>query len=86
MLRTYKAVLRGDRIEWIDAPPRGQRPVPVHVTLLEDEAASPAAVRGQQMARALQALADAGGLTGIPDPRAWQREVRRERPLPGRGG
>ena len=31
----------------------------------------------------LQEIADSGGL-GIADPQEWQREVRRERPLPGR--
>ena len=39
--------------------------------------------RGQQMAKILQKIADTGG-TNIDDPVAWQREIRRDRPLPGR--
>jgi len=81
MLRTYKAVLRGNRVEWIDTPPAPTRPTPVHITLL-DESAEPA--RGQEMARVLEALAQGGGLSGIPDPVSWQREQRQERTLPGR--
>ena len=83
MLRTYKAVLRGDHVEWIDDPPTPPRPVPVHITLLEDIAENPVS-RGQEMARLLEAMAQAGGLSGIPDPLAWQRETRQDRPLPGR--
>jgi hypothetical protein len=36
------------------------------------------------MAAALQALAEAGGLSEIPDPLRWQREQRQDRALPGR--
>ncbi len=31
----------------------------------------------------LQNISDSGGL-GIDDPQGWQREVRKDRPLPGR--
>ncbi len=84
MLRTYKAVLRGDRVEWIDTPPSPSDAVAVHVTLLE-EAGEPSPSRGKEMARALEALARAGGVTSIPDPASWQRRVREDPPLPGRG-
>jgi hypothetical protein len=83
MLRTYKAVLRGNRVEWIDAPPAPTRPTPVHITLLE-ESAEPTRPRGREMARALEALAQGGGLCGIPDPVSWQRDQRQERSLPSR--
>jgi hypothetical protein len=33
---------------------------------------------------ALEELARAGGIASIPDPAAWQREIREDRPLPGR--
>lgn len=84
MLRTYRAVLRGNRVEWIDTPPPPEQPVAVHVTLLQEEAAGPPRARGREMASALEALARAGGLTGIPDPVAWQREVRQDSALPDR--
>ncbi len=84
MLRTYKAVLRGNRVEWLDVPPPAARPTAVHITLLEDEAAESPTLRGQAMAGALEALAATGGLSWISDPSAWQRDVRQERALPGR--
>lgn len=82
MLPTYKATLRGNRLEWIGEAPEGDAAVPVHVTLLEQPV--PRQERGAQMADALRQLADAGGLSAIPDPVSWQREQRRERALPGR--
>jgi hypothetical protein len=35
---------------------------------------------------ALERLAARGGIRSIPDPVAWQREQRKDRPLPGREG
>lgn len=84
MLRTYKALLRGNRIEWIDRPTVSERAIPVYVTLLEEEAPVPAAARGLEMAQALETLAAEGGLSAISDPIAWQREQRRDRALPER--
>lgn len=80
MLRTYRAVLRDNRVEWIDTPPAPTRATPVHITLLE-ESAEPPQARGQEMAGALEALAQGGGLSSIPDPVRWQRERRQERTL-----
>jgi hypothetical protein len=82
MLRTHKAALRGDRIEWIDTPPEPTRPTPVHITLLEDRL-EPEASRGAEMGRILEQLAQGGGLAGI-DAVEWPREVRQDRSLPGR--
>ena len=36
MLRTYKAILHGDHVEWLDQRPEQTQPVPVHITPLED--------------------------------------------------
>lgn len=85
MLSTYPATLRQNRIEWTGETPPGlpdDTAVPVHVTLL---APAPAADpnQGQRMAAALEKLA-ATALAQIPDPLAWEREQREERPLPGR--
>lgn len=33
---------------------------------------------------ALQRIADRGGIPSIPDPSAWQREIRKDKPLYGR--
>jgi hypothetical protein len=88
MLATYKAILKGNRLEWReeepDALPPGQE-LAVIVTIL-DEPASPdlGLSRGSRMADALRCLAEAGGVSGIKDPLAWERDLRAERPLPGR--
>jgi hypothetical protein len=84
MLRTYKAILHGDHVEWLDKPPEQTQPVPVHITLLEEVPLEPARERGQVMAEALAALASRGTFAAITDPVAWQREVRHERTLPAR--
>ena len=40
--------------------------------------------RGQRMATILQRMADRQALSHITVPMAWQREIRKDRPLPGR--
>lgn len=82
MLPTYPAILRGGSLDWGDhPPPLPSGSVPVHVTIL----ASPTpAADGSAMVAALEALAAAGGPAGFGDPVEWQREVRDDRPLPGR--
>lgn len=85
-IATYRAVLKGDRLEWQgEAPPEteGDRELPVDVTILRDESFS-AAQAGERMAAALEKLAASQAVASIEDPVEWQREVRRDRPLPGR--
>jgi hypothetical protein len=84
MLLTYKAILRGDRVEWIGEAPQTNGGVPVHVTVLHEGIDEDKSARGRDMADALESLAAAGGISAIPDPIAWQRETRQDRPLPGR--
>ena len=84
MLRTYKAILDGDHVKWLDKRPEQTHPVPVHITPLEDTPLEPARERGRVMAEALAALASRGTFDAITDPVAWQREVRHERTLPAR--
>jgi hypothetical protein len=88
MSHTYQAILRGDRLEWRDAPPKDlvpEQPVAVHVTILDqaDQAVQPSRT-GQQMAAILGQLAHSQALAGIADPVAWQRMVREDRELPDR--
>jgi hypothetical protein len=85
MLRTYKAILHGDRVEWLDKRPEQTQPLPVNITPLEHTPLGPARERGRLMADALAALASRGTFAAITDPVAWQREVRHERTLPARG-
>lgn len=82
MLPTYKAILRDDHVEWIDSPPDRSRATPVHITLLEEGTSVPD--RGKAMAEALEKLAQSGAFSDIEDPVAWQREIRKDRPLSGR--
>jgi hypothetical protein len=88
MLSTYKAVLKGDVLEWSDEAPDlavAEQPVPVHVTILDESLLqSQRTAHGRQMAAALERLAARNGVPSIPDPIAWQRETRHERGLPGR--
>ncbi len=86
---TYRAVLKGDHLEWRDEVPPEismERAIPVDVTISRDErfSATRAADAGPRMAAALEKLVASRGGASIEDPVAWQREVRRDRPLPGR--
>lgn len=82
MVKTYKAVLRANRLEWSEEIPErltDERPVKVSVTILESDAG-----QGQQMAEALEGLARSDVGSSIPDPAAWEREQRDDRNVPGR--
>lgn len=83
MSHTYKAVLRGDRLEWIGEAPEYQRnrPVDVRVTVLKE---SKAASHGPKMAEILEKIAEGGGFSRGVNPVSWQRKLRRDRSLPGR--
>lgn len=88
MLQTYKAILRGNLLEWSgDAPERleEEQAVEVHVTILQEtNASSSVAARGRRMADALEKLASINALSEISDPSAWQGEERQDRQLPDR--
>ncbi|MBD1805000.1 hypothetical protein H6F98_05980 [Microcoleus sp. FACHB-SPT15] len=84
MLKTFRAWLKGSRLEWIDEiPESGNRLIQVHVTLLENEPDLEAKSRGRKMAEILEKLSACQALTDV-DPVVWQRENRQERSLPGR--
>lgn len=84
MQPSYRAVLRGDRVEWIDPPPSLEGDTEVLITLLQPESEDERRARGRRAVAALQELARTGAFDEIEDPVAWQREIRRDRPLPGR--
>ena len=84
MLHTFKAVLKGNQLEWADeVPETGERPLLVHVTFLEEDTTIGSDSRGQQMAEVLSQLAAGNALAEV-EPVTWQREVRQDRPLPNR--
>ena len=81
MLQTYKAVLRGNHLEWSgDAPKNleGEQAFEVHVTILKE---TDVAAQGKRMAEALEKLAAINALPEISDPPTWQREQRQDRLL-----
>jgi len=80
MLRTYEGILEGNRVRW--AGEKVHRPLRVHVTVLEEETEKE--TQGQKMGDALAKLAESSAFSTVDDPSAWQREVRHDRPLPGR--
>lgn len=85
MIQTFDAVLRGGRVEWTGDPPAGLpdgTPVRVQVTL--PAADPPDAERSRQLLAVLEQLAAMGTGEKYGDPIEWQREQRRDRPLPGR--
>jgi len=81
---TYQAILKGDRVEWIGDAPDTNGGVPVQITVLDQSSHMENDPRGAAMAAALQQIADTGGISAIIDPVEWQREIRKDRPLPGR--
>ena len=88
MLNTYKAKLKGSQIEGVDEVPPSVNggTTDVLVTLLPHmpETLEEKLERGARMKAALERIAARGGIQSIPDPVAWQREMREDRPLPGR--
>ncbi|MBI4197835.1 MAG: hypothetical protein HY533_01835 [Chloroflexi bacterium] len=81
MARTYRAILHGDRIEWIADRPHRSEGVEVRVTLAEGEEPYLDHSQGAAMAEILAELAQRGAFSAIPDPVAWQREQRQDHPL-----
>ena len=81
-MQTYEGILKDDRIEWVGETPSRDRPVRVQVTVVDSEQGTD---RGSRMADALDRLAESDPFNGIDDPVEWQRRVRTDRSLPGRG-
>ncbi|HZN65888.1 MAG TPA: hypothetical protein VFB66_11390 [Tepidisphaeraceae bacterium] len=89
MPKSYRAILCGDRVTWTGDAPQQPGPIDVEVTirdpaLAEAEGANGRAEAGRSMAAALGSLASSGAFSEVRDPVAWQRDARRDRPLPGR--
>jgi len=93
-MKSYAAILEGDRVVW-----QGDRPSlvqPQRVTIMVDENEVAASAPGfgvrseptpdqiEEAIRAMERIQRRGGIASIPDPVEWQREIRRDRPLPGR--
>ena len=86
MLQTYRALLRGDQLEWTSRRPAvipADQPVLVDVTMSEESFAAKTE-SGRCMAAILEQLAQTGSFAEISDPVDWQRDLRADRSLPGR--
>lgn len=83
MLEKYRATIRGNVIEWQDGGPSSADNLDVDVTVRES-AATAQEPNGRRAMAALERIAVTGGIKSIIDPVAWQREIRKDRPLPGR--
>lgn len=86
MTEKYRATIHGDRIEWSGGAPEdvdNNIVLTVDVTILKTERTAKKP-NGNKMADALAKIAARGGVKSIPDPSKWQREIRKDRPLPGR--
>ena len=87
MANTYKALLKGKSLEWLEGPPSldSEQAVTVSVAILDEPTSlTRKATQGQKMAEALEMLAALNALPDILDPVEWQREARQDRTLPGR--
>lgn len=84
MSHSYRAILRGDRLEWLEAPPAADRPLPVDVIVQEEAALGAGRSDGAAMAQALEEVAASPVYRQREDPVRWQRMVREDRRLPGR--
>ncbi len=83
MSETYKAIVRGNTIEYQGEAPDANNALEVEVKVRELPRQTPEP-NGRRAMAALGRIADKGGIRSIVDPVAWQREIRKDRPLPGR--
>ena len=87
MQTEYKAKLTDGKVEWNGTPPppylNGAELV-VTVARPEKFSELPKGERGRRMRAALENLARSNAFAEIKDPVAWQREIRKDRTLPGR--
>lgn len=88
MFQTLPAVLHGSHLEWTGAVPEALdsgRPITVEVVVLTPPTAPISdAERRRRLGAILREVAKREPFASIEDPVAWQREIREDRPLPGR--
>jgi len=86
-MSTITAILEPDADGTLHLPlppdaPRGKVKVTATVEAVSADTDWPE--RRERALAALERIAARGGIRSIPDPVAWQREQRKDRPLPGR--
>ena len=88
-MSTITAILERDADGTLHLPlpadaPRGKLKVTATLESISADDAAARQASWQKAMDALRRLAARGGIRSIPDPVAWQREMRKDRPLPGR--
>ena len=85
MLKTFNAILKNNSIQWLEETPeiKLDTSIKVHVTLLEEVAASEPKSHGKKMAEALKKISKNNVFAAI-NPQQWQQEIRQDRTLPNR--
>jgi len=87
MLEKYRATIHGNIIEWDGEAPKDLNKkdalIKVDVTVVSPKPKLKKP-NGRKMVEALEKIAAMGGVKSIPDPDKWLREIRKDRPLPGR--
>jgi hypothetical protein len=79
MLSTYRALLRGQVLEWLNDRPKYISPdqaVVVHVTILEETPYRPTTEQGREMAAILEKIAQSESSVAALDPIQWERDIR----------
>lgn len=76
MLSTYRAIINGDKIIWIDKPPTQLDGVEVHITLLKEVTQRSQQERNEVIAQSLARLAQLNLFRDVEDPVKWQRDIR----------
>lgn len=84
MRRTYKAILRDDRVEWLDGSPETAEPISVDIIILDKAKQELSQAKEKTAGELLAILAEKGTFAKIKDPITWQRQQRKDRPLPHR--
>ena len=79
-----RTMLQNDTVKWLDAPPEINGPVQTYIILLNHPKVDHPDNRGLIGVAMLEILADRGTFDHIEDPVAWQREQRKDRPMPFR--
>ena len=77
MPKTYAAILKGDRVEWLgESPPDAAAPVKVSITVLSDDLAGKDKADGESATGVLGDSARRGGVKHTPLPDEPQRKAR----------
>ena len=79
-----RTLLYEDRVKWLDEVPEIDGPTQTYIIILNKSKIDHPENNGAIMVAMLEILADLGAFADIEDPVAWQREQRKDRPMPFR--